>query len=296
MLSWSSHEDGTPADVSAVATGEGDAGLPHGAVLLAFADAIAGCDDGALAVARDRLEADAGEAFMIDAAAVAANFEMMTRVADGTGAKFPVAECLVRVSAWPNGPDEAPTRGRTVQGVDLRGRFAMRTWWRSIGTWLSRHTMVTLLAVLALTGVFAVGLNKLDFATGQDSYIDPSSQVAKDNHDYQELFGGESMVVLFTVDEGKNLVDLFTAGNIAQMNEVEATLSDDPAIVSVVSPVKLLQWSNDMIVQGTASEIIARTIERDPSEESKALRQADAALTTLRLGAAGEQSFDNPDG
>jgi hypothetical protein len=89
MLSWSSQEDGTPADVSAVATGEGDAGLPHGAAMLAFADAIAGWDDRSLAVARDRLEADAGEAFMVDAAAVAANFEMMTRVADGTGAKFP---------------------------------------------------------------------------------------------------------------------------------------------------------------------------------------------------------------
>jgi hypothetical protein len=90
MLSWSSNEDGTPADVSAVATGEGDAGLPHGAALLAFAGAIAEWDDGALAVARDRLVADAGEAFMVDAAAVAANFEMMTRVADGTGAKFPL--------------------------------------------------------------------------------------------------------------------------------------------------------------------------------------------------------------
>ena len=58
---------------------------------------------------------------------------------------------------------------------------------------------------------------------------------------------------------------------------------------------KLLQWTNDLIAKGTASEIIARTIERDPDAASKALRQADATLTTLRLGAAGEQSFDNPD-
>jgi hypothetical protein len=40
-----------------------------------------------LAAARERLVECAGEAFMIDAAAVAANFEMMTRVADGTGAR-----------------------------------------------------------------------------------------------------------------------------------------------------------------------------------------------------------------
>ncbi len=171
----------------------------------------------------------------------------------------------------------------------------MRTWWRSIGTWLSRHTALVLAGVLVLTGLFAIGLKKLDFATGQDSYIDPASQVAKDNHAYQELFGGENMVVLFTVDQGKNLADLFTTGNVGQMNEVEASLAEDPSIVSVVSPVKLLQWTNDLIAKGTASEIIARTIERDPDEASKALRQADATLTTLRLGAAGEQTLDNPD-
>jgi hypothetical protein len=87
MLSWSSNELGTPADVTVIASGDGDAGLPHGAELLAFAAAIARFDDDALAHARDHLVAVAGEAFMIDAAAVAANFEMMTRVADGTGAR-----------------------------------------------------------------------------------------------------------------------------------------------------------------------------------------------------------------
>jgi hypothetical protein len=86
MLSWSSQEDGTPADVLALATGEGDAGLAHGAALLAFAAAVAGWDEDALGAAREQLNSAAGAAFMVDAAAVAANFEMMTRVADGTGA------------------------------------------------------------------------------------------------------------------------------------------------------------------------------------------------------------------
>ena len=89
MLSWSSTEDGHPAELSAIADGSGDGGLPHGAELLAFTDAAAGFDDAALADARARLVAAAGEAFMVDAAAVIANFEMMTRVADGTGARFP---------------------------------------------------------------------------------------------------------------------------------------------------------------------------------------------------------------
>ena len=96
MLSWSSTTEGNPADLNAIVRGEGDAGLPHGRELVAFTDAIAGYDDAALEAARRRLVSAAGEAFMIDAAAVAANFEMMTRVADGTGARFAEAGAAAR--------------------------------------------------------------------------------------------------------------------------------------------------------------------------------------------------------
>ena len=89
MLSWSSTKSGAPADIGAIADGQVDAGLPHGAELVAFTDAVAGVDEAALVAARAALVACAGEPFMIDAAAVVANFEMMTRVADGSGARFP---------------------------------------------------------------------------------------------------------------------------------------------------------------------------------------------------------------
>jgi hypothetical protein len=89
MLSWSSAKSGTSADIGAIAEAEVDAGLPFGAELVAFTGAAAGVDPAALVTARAALVACAGEAFMIDAAAVVANFEMMTRVADGTGARFP---------------------------------------------------------------------------------------------------------------------------------------------------------------------------------------------------------------
>lgn len=98
MLSWSSTADGRPADIDAIASGTGDANVPHGAALLGFAEAIAGWDDARLADARARLADEAGEAFMVDAAAVAANFEMMTRVADGTGARLAPATAEQRTA------------------------------------------------------------------------------------------------------------------------------------------------------------------------------------------------------
>ncbi len=89
MLSWSSTKNGTTTDLAAVSVGSGSIGLEHGDELLRFATECAGRDDAALASARDALVASTDEAFMIDAAAVAANFEMMTRLADGTGARMP---------------------------------------------------------------------------------------------------------------------------------------------------------------------------------------------------------------
>jgi hypothetical protein len=88
MLSWSSSETGQQVEISAVADGTGDAGLPHGRALVRFASACGGTDDDELAAARLALVAETDVAFMVDAAAVAANFEMMTRLADGTGARL----------------------------------------------------------------------------------------------------------------------------------------------------------------------------------------------------------------
>ena len=89
MLSWSSTETDERIDLTAVADGRDGVGLEHGDALLRFASACAGDDDAQLAAARDALVGETDEAFMIDAAAVAANFEMMTRLADGTGSSMP---------------------------------------------------------------------------------------------------------------------------------------------------------------------------------------------------------------
>jgi hypothetical protein len=91
MLSWSSAENGTDADLEAVASGQDGVGLDNGGALVRFASAAAGDDDVELAASREALVAETDEAFMVDAAAVAANFEMMTRLADGTGAAMPAA-------------------------------------------------------------------------------------------------------------------------------------------------------------------------------------------------------------
>ena len=54
-------------------------------MLIAFAEAVVGSDDVALAQAREAVITAMSAAALVDAAGVASNFERMVRIADSTG-------------------------------------------------------------------------------------------------------------------------------------------------------------------------------------------------------------------
>ena len=64
---------------------EGDAGVPHGRLLVEFAEAVLGEDEAALARVRAALGEAIGPAGLVDAAAVVGLFNAIDRVADATG-------------------------------------------------------------------------------------------------------------------------------------------------------------------------------------------------------------------
>lgn len=72
-------------DLAAIGGAETDGGVVHGRELAAFAEAVAYDDETAIAAARDAVTATLGPDAMVDAAAVAATFNAIDRVADSTG-------------------------------------------------------------------------------------------------------------------------------------------------------------------------------------------------------------------
>ena len=64
---------------------QGDAGVPHGRLLVEFAEAVLGEDEVALTRARAALSEAIGPAGLVDAAAVVGLFNAIDRVADATG-------------------------------------------------------------------------------------------------------------------------------------------------------------------------------------------------------------------
>ena len=94
MLRASGDATNTSIDLDLIKDGSGSepstGAVPHADLLTRFVDAAVG-EDGDLATVRAELVEATNEATMIDAAGVIAGFEMMTRVADGTGTAHPAA-------------------------------------------------------------------------------------------------------------------------------------------------------------------------------------------------------------
>jgi len=77
---------GAVVELSAVnAPDGGDAGVEHGARLLAFTDAVMGTDDAALARERRSLRAVLSDEAFVDTCAVVGAFNVVDRIADATG-------------------------------------------------------------------------------------------------------------------------------------------------------------------------------------------------------------------
>ena len=111
MLSWSGTEQGIEIDLTTVQAATGGIGVSFAKQLVDFATAATEFDLTTLAKSRDELISAAGVAITIDTAAVIANFEMMTRLADSTGARMQtevVADRLVVAQAM--GVDKVVSR------------------------------------------------------------------------------------------------------------------------------------------------------------------------------------------
>ena len=84
MLSWSAEINQSPVDVRAITDTTIDPLIPGGVALLRFTDAVLTRSENIDATAEAAV-AELGPRGLVNAAAVIGNFQMMNRVADGTG-------------------------------------------------------------------------------------------------------------------------------------------------------------------------------------------------------------------
>jgi uncharacterized protein len=178
----------------------------------------------------------------------------------------------------------------------------VRRFWTRVAEGLSRRPSVTFAVVLLAIVALALGLPKLEFATGQESYLNRDEQIFVDNEHYQEAFGGAAMLVLF---EGP-VTELFTQPNLDRMRAMEQELRDTGQAETVVGPLDGLEFTANQVTMTGAGEptddptqtvaggMLLRAIEREQDPDRKAARQEDLLATAGRLAEAGEHDLANP--
>lgn len=171
----------------------------------------------------------------------------------------------------------------------------MERFWRAAGVQLGKYWWAVLGAMLVITGLLAFGLTRLEFATGQDSYLNQDSQIAIDNVRYQDDFGGETAIVLFQALEGHDITDLFEGENLEELRRLEADLREIPEVYAVLAPLTAVQYSEAIVTEGVGTNALLSAAERDPDPEAKEIRQADISTTLARLNSVQTQDMSSPD-
>jgi len=180
----------------------------------------------------------------------------------------------------------------------------MQRFWMRLAVWLGKHAGLVALLGLLVTLVLGFGITRLEFQTGQDSYFNKSDQVYKDSVAYQDLFGGQAMLTLVTMDEGHTVDELFTEENRAKFTDVAEQLRADGSIETVITPVDVMDFNDALVssdsgdvTQSVAGQALLRATTEDPTEEGRAARQADAVATLERINAIppDERNLDNPE-
>ena len=104
----------------------------------------------------------------------------------------------------------------------------MQRFWSWLAVNLGKHAILVTAVLAAFTILIGTGITRLEFATGQDSYLNSNDEVYKDNVQYQKLFGGEAMLSVITMDPGHTVDELGEgAGRRAAVFQNAAVADDE---------------------------------------------------------------------
>ncbi|MGH7733552.1 MAG: MMPL family transporter, partial [Gemmatimonadales bacterium] len=117
---------------------------------------------------------------------------------------------------------------------------------------------------------------QLRFSTSNADYLNKSDPAWVGNQAYTSRFGGDPMVVLFTMNKGRTVDNLFTPQNQAEMTRVETALNKDPWVFDVISPLDAMNFTASLL-QGNllttpAATLFTSAYARDTNQKSKDAR------------------------
>jgi hydrophobe/amphiphile efflux-3 (HAE3) family protein len=181
----------------------------------------------------------------------------------------------------------------------------VQRFWSYVAVQLGKRAGVVSLVGLLITLALGFGITKLDFATGQDSYLNKSDQVYKDNLAYQDLFGGQAMLTVISMNQGHTVDELFVSATRSQFTTMHDDLTNSGKYQGIITPLTILQFSDNLVKSADGNPVnsvaakatLAANAKETPGTPQAAAREADFQETTKRLLAipTEKQNFDNPE-
>ncbi|MGE5211583.1 MAG: efflux RND transporter permease subunit, partial [Acidobacteriota bacterium] len=170
----------------------------------------------------------------------------------------------------------------------------MESFWRWLGVALGKYWKIVMAVVALITVVLGFAARNIEFATGQDSYLNPDSQIAIDNVAFQDDFGGETVILLFTSTDGSDVSELYEGANLAELERITAELKEVEGAFAVVTPLTSLEYSSNLLSGGVGTSALLAAASRDEAGAQPRNEDIQIALARLNAIPAEEQVIGNP--
>jgi hydrophobe/amphiphile efflux-3 (HAE3) family protein len=178
--------------------------------------------------------------------------------------------------------------------------------WSRLAVVLGKRAGLVSVIGLLITLSLGAGISRLEFATGQDSYLNKDDQVYIDNVQYQSLFGGQAMLTVISMAPGHHVDELFTPQGRQQMQAFADSVHNGGGVLSVITPLTALDFSNRLVSSpsGDLTKSIAGGAQLSAVTEasakgdtaSAAARTQDSVTTLSRANAVppDQRTLSNP--
>ena len=123
----------------------------------------------------------------------------------------------------------------------------MQRFWSVLAVTLGKRAGLVSVIGLLVTIVLGLGITQLEFATGQDSYLNKDDRVYTDNVAYQDLFGGQAMLTVITMDEGHTVDELFTAEGREEFTRFHDELMETGDVHGVITPLSIAEFADSLV-------------------------------------------------
>jgi len=155
----------------------------------------------------------------------------------------------------------------------------MRRTWEWLGLNLGKRAGTVAIVGLLVTMALGLGVAKLRFSTSNSDYLNNNDPAWVNNVNYEKVFGGDPMAVLFTMKPGTTIDNLLTRHNQAEFRTIESRLEHDPWVFSAVTPMDALLFGQELLsspdgspLDSPAAKLLLNAAQRDPNLVDKQKR------------------------